>query len=94
MSVVSPGEIDAVQKCVAGGRKYGHGNMIDRLKIAWALDLYTRTNDPKDPLFVEGETFSLVSAFRSAGLNVERAERPGEVEEKLRWMRKYTGDNA
>lgn len=77
-----PGEMDAVRECVKHGEQFGFGNMIDRLKIAWALKLMDHPDFPS----------GIESAFQAAGLESERATRPGDPSKKMKWMREYIGE--
>ncbi len=76
-----PGEMDAVRTTVEAGRQHGFGNMIDRLGVAWAIELYEKWG------------MELPAAFAQARLDPERATRPGgDLEAKLKWCREYIGD--
>ncbi len=41
-----PGEEDAIRKVCELGEKYGYGNLIHRLKIAWSKELQVKGIDP------------------------------------------------
>ena len=76
-----PGEPDAVRKTVEYGSQYGYGNLIDRLKIAWALRL------------LETFDFDVGTAMRSALIEdkdrIARAQILGR-ERFIEWAKKYT----
>lgn len=40
MSGNFPGEMQSIKAVVTAGEKYGYGNMIHRLQMAWVLDLW------------------------------------------------------
>lgn len=82
MDFLNDSEHEAVRRVVDAGQQFGYGNMIDRLKIAWALMLHEQWG------------MSLPDAFRGAGLDPERAERPGTDAAKVQWMKQYIGDAA
>ena len=65
-------EPEAVRAVVKRGKEWGYGNMICRLRIAWALELYE----------VYGDDLNL--AMVSAGLEAaERAEFDGQTDEQI-----------
>ncbi|MBE3117485.1 MAG: hypothetical protein IMZ50_01850 [Candidatus Atribacteria bacterium] len=76
------GERAAVRACVAYGRDHGYGNLIDRLRVAWALMLMTGAH----PLPV-------YSAWLAAGLERDRL-RDYNKAEIVAWCKAYAGEDC
>jgi len=77
------GEREAVKRAVSSGAAFGYGNIIDRLKIAWVLQLKKR----------EGITWK--SACLGALLDEERTNEivksaKKDEEALIAWMKSYT----
>ena len=81
------GEQDAIRLVVEAGKKYGFGNMIHRLQVAWVLELK------------ESGCPTWHSAALGALLPREEAQRYAEHDGNddrplIKWMREYTGQSA
>lgn len=75
-------ELEAVRSCVSIGRRHGFGNMIDRLRMAWALHL------------IEESGLSVKSACMGALMSVVKVKMYSKLSEEAfkKQAREYIGD--
>lgn len=62
-----PGERDAIRQVIEAGKQYGFGNMIDRLRFAWAIRL------------IEDHDMSVEAACAGAWMNKDETIRLGKM---------------
>ena len=80
MYFLNEAEKQAVQTVVKLGSRYGYGNLIDRLKMAWAKSLLQNY----------GDKMSIESAFLAAGS--ERDYTVKDKEQIINWIKEYIGE--
>lgn len=86
MLFLSEGEKEAVRAVVAHGHIFGYGNLVDRLKIAWAAEILRARPDFPLRAAMHAATFSRVhDKERIAQLEA------GGREAFLQWADLYTG---
>ena len=77
--MIFPGEKEATRKCCELGAKFGYGNLMHRMKAAWALNL------------LEKYDMSVEAACGGALMSKEEVKGLGIMDKKdaIKWLKDY-----